>query len=68
VSAASGAGFSGDHGNPATGFSDPDGIPYARRGSDDTTLQGAFDLSGIPLPPGISTATAALPITIEQYP
>lgn len=56
VSTVSGAGFSGDRGNPATGFSDPDGIPYARWGSDDVTLQGAFDLSGIPLPPGISTA------------
>lgn len=56
VAAVSGARFAGKRGNPATGFTDADGVSFTRWGSGDTTLQGAFDLSGIPLPAGASSA------------
>jgi hypothetical protein len=52
VTAVTGALFSGDHGNPVTGYDDASGNPLGKWGSNDPTLQGAFDLSGIPLPPG----------------
>ncbi|MGC1462089.1 MAG: IPT/TIG domain-containing protein, partial [Terracidiphilus sp.] len=56
VTAVSGASFSGNHGNSVTGFADSSGVPFTQWGSSDPTLQGAFDLSGIPLPPGMTTA------------
>ncbi len=56
VTAVSGALFSGNRGNPVTGWTDSNGEPLAKWGSDDPTLQGSFDLSGIPLPPGMTTA------------
>ncbi len=57
VTAVTGALFSGNHGNPVTGWNDANGYPLANWGSNDAMLQGAFDLSGIPLPPGASTAS-----------
>lgn len=57
VSFVSGAYFSGNHGNPVTGFTDPSGNPYAMWGSNDPKMQGYFDLSGIPLPPGVTSAS-----------
>ncbi|MGD0156948.1 MAG: IPT/TIG domain-containing protein [Terracidiphilus sp.] len=57
VTAVTGARFSGNHGNPVTGFSDANGNPLAMWGSYDPSLQGSFDLSGIPLPPGVTSAT-----------
>jgi len=56
VSAVSGATFSGNHGNPVMGWTDANGIPLSRWGSESATAQGAFDLSGMPLPPGMSSA------------
>lgn len=56
VSAVTGALFRGTHGNPMTGTSDSSGIPYSRWGSTDSDLQGAYDLSAIPLPPGYTSA------------
>jgi len=56
VTAVTGASFSGNRGNPVTGWKDANGIPYAQWGSNDPTLQGFFDLSGIPLPLGMTTA------------
>ena len=56
VTGVSGALFRGRRGNPVTGWSDADGSSLAMWGSDDPTLQGFFDLSGIPLPPGMSSA------------
>jgi hypothetical protein len=56
VSAVSGALYAGKRGNPITGFGDTSGVQYARWGSDDADLQGSFDLSGIPLPPGVNAA------------
>jgi hypothetical protein len=56
VSAVSGAGFNGKHGNPVTGWTDVNGNPFTMWGSQDAADQGAFDLSGIPLPPGVTAA------------
>ncbi|HEV2485232.1 MAG TPA: IPT/TIG domain-containing protein [Terracidiphilus sp.] len=64
VTFVSGAYFSGNHGNPVTGFTnanpnasfDSTGVPFTQWGSNDPALQGYFDLSGIPLPPGMTTA------------
>jgi hypothetical protein len=57
VTAVTGASFSGNHGNPVTGFSDADGNPLTMWGSNDPSLQGSFDLSGIPLPPDATVAS-----------
>ena len=64
VTAVSGALFSGNHGNPVTGYTDSSGVPFTQWGSTDPALQGSFDLGGIPLPPG--TATANYQITFES--
>ena len=56
VTAVSGALFSGKRGNPVTGFADSDGNALSIWGSNDLALQGFFDLSGIPLPPGVTSA------------
>ncbi len=63
VTFVSGAYFGGNHGNPITGWTDSDGNPLAQWGSDDPALQGFFDLGGIPLPPG--TTTADYQVTFE---
>jgi hypothetical protein len=57
VTAVSGALFRGKHGNAITGWIDANGDSFTRWGSDDADLQGAFDLSGIPLPPGMTSAS-----------
>lgn len=56
VTAVTGATFSGNHGNPVTGTTDASGNPLSNWGSEGPTQQGFFDLSGIPLPPGVSSA------------
>ncbi len=56
VTFVSGAYFSGNRGNPITGWTDQTGKPLAQWGSNDPALQGFFDLSDIPLPPGMTTA------------
>ncbi|MGB6722466.1 MAG: IPT/TIG domain-containing protein, partial [Terracidiphilus sp.] len=56
VSFVSGGSFSGNHGNPVLGWDDQNGNPLSMWGSDDPRLQGFFDLSGIPLPPGVTSA------------
>jgi len=56
VTAVSGMYFNGNHGDPVTGWDDANGNPLTRWGSDDPTLQGFFDLSAIPLPPGMTQA------------
>jgi hypothetical protein len=56
VTFVSGSYFSGNHGNPATGFEDSNGNLLTQWGSNDPALEGYFDLSGMPLPPGITTA------------
>jgi hypothetical protein len=60
VSFVSGAYFSGNHGNPVLGWNDANGNPLSMWGSNDAAMQGYFDLSGIPLPPGVTSATYQL--------
>jgi hypothetical protein len=60
VTFVSGAYFNGNHGNPITGWKDANGNLLTNWGSSDTLLQGSFDLSAIPLPPGAATATYAI--------
>jgi hypothetical protein len=57
VTAVSGVLFSGKHGNPVTGWTDVNGELLTSWGSNDADLQGAFDLSGILLPPGMTSAS-----------
>src|SRR5208282_598237 len=52
ASSVSGFLFTGDAGNPVTGFADPLGIPYSEWGSGVQTFEGSFDLSGLQLPDG----------------
>lgn len=56
VTFVSGGTFSGNRGNPATGFADSSGVLFTQWGSNDPIMQGHFDLSGILLPPGVTTA------------
>jgi hypothetical protein len=56
VTFVSGTYFAGNHGNPVTGWVDALGNRLDRFGSDNPALQGYFDLSGIPLPPGVTLA------------
>jgi hypothetical protein len=56
VSAVSGSTFNGNHGNPVTGWKDANGNLLTIWGSNEADLQGHFDLSGMPLPPGATTA------------
>jgi hypothetical protein len=56
VTFVSGAYFSGDHGNPVTGFDDADDNLLTMWGSNNPALQGFFDLRFMPLPPGMTTA------------
>ncbi|HTV05279.1 MAG TPA: IPT/TIG domain-containing protein [Acidobacteriaceae bacterium] len=57
VTAVSGVRFHGNAGNIITGLTDPSGNVLARFGSADTTLEGYFDLSGVPIPPGDANDT-----------
>jgi hypothetical protein len=56
VTAVSGAAFGGNHGNPVNGYTDSNGTPLTTWGSTDASAQGTFDLSAMPLPPGVSSA------------
>ena len=56
VSFVSGGYFNGNHGNFIEGFTDPIGNLLSRWGSNDPAMQGFFDLSAMPLPPGVTTA------------
>lgn len=54
VSSVSGFLFTGNSGNAITGFDDDLGNPLVEWGSNQTTTEGYFDLSGLPLPDGAS--------------
>ena len=56
VTFVSGSYFNGNHGNPVTGWNDANGNPLTMWGSNQAAMQGFFDLSGIPLPPGVTMA------------
>ncbi len=55
VSFVTGSYFGGNHGNAILGFNDNNGNPLSNFGSNNAALQGFFDLSAIPLPPGLTT-------------
>ncbi|HET8636769.1 MAG TPA: IPT/TIG domain-containing protein [Acidobacteriaceae bacterium] len=57
VTAVSGVRFRGNAGNLVSGYTDSAGNPLVRFGSNDLSLEGHFDLSGVPIPPGYTTDT-----------
>ena len=60
VSAVSGAYYRANAGNAVTGAVDAQGNPYGRFGTDNAAQEGAFVLSGVPLPPGETSAVYQL--------
>ena len=46
--------FTGNAGNPITGFDDAQGDPYAEWGSGNQSVEGFFDLAGLQAPNGNS--------------
>lgn len=60
VTFVSGSYFAGNHGNPVTGWTDANGNRLDRFGSNEASLEGFFDLSGMPLPPGMTNANYAV--------
>ena len=62
ASSVSGFLFTGNAGNPITGWSDAVGNLYSEFGSSDQTLEGFFDLAGLPIPNGASTAQYQLDV------
>ncbi len=62
VSAVSGAYFCRNNGNVVTGPTDAQGNAYGRFGTDDATREGYFVLSGVPLPPGATSANYQLSV------
>lgn len=56
VTFVSGSYFNGNHGNAVTGWTDANGNLLTMWGSNQATEQGFFDLSDMPLPPGVTTA------------
>jgi hypothetical protein len=56
VTFVSGSYFNGNHGNPVTGWTDTNGNLLTNWGSNQAAMQGYFDLSGMPLPPDVTTA------------
>src|SRR5712692_3123468 len=62
AAAASGAMFRGNAGNPVNGYSDIFGQRFDRFGSDDTTVEGFFDLAGLEIPDGSNSAQYQLSV------
>src|SRR6266496_1885092 len=62
VTSVSGFLFHGNAGNIVSGYTDSSGTQFDRYGSDDPSLQGYFDLAGLPLPGGVP---ASYQLTIE---
>ena len=56
VTAVSGSLFQGAAPNSVNGSNDSQGNPFNQYGSDDTSLEGRFQLSGVPLPIGSTIA------------
>lgn len=54
--------FTGNDGNPITGGDDDLGNPYDEWGSEDSSVEGFFDLPGLPLPTG---GSAQYQLTVE---
>lgn len=62
ASSASGFLFTGNAGNPITGFVDPLGTPFSQWGSADPTLEGFFDLAGLQFPGGANSGQYQLTV------
>jgi hypothetical protein len=62
VSCVSGFLYNGNEGNPITGLDDDLGNPYSEWGSTQDSLEGFFDLAGLPLPNG---SPAQYQLTVE---
>jgi hypothetical protein len=62
VAAVSGFLFAGNVGTTVTGFNDSGGQPFNRYGSNDATLEGFFDLAGLQIPNGGSSAQYQLTV------
>ena len=62
ASSVSGFLFTGNAGNAVTGWNDPLGNPYSQFGSTDQSLEGFFDLGGLPIPNGAASAQYQLSI------
>src|SRR5579863_10465357 len=54
--------FAGNVGNTVTGFNDSTGEPFNRFGSNDSALEGFFDLAGLQIPNGGSSAQFQLTV------
>lgn len=62
ASCVSGFLFRGDAGNPITGYTDNSGERQDRFGSNNTSLEGYFDLAGLQFPAGYSTVQYQLSV------
>ena len=62
ASSVSGFLFTGNAGNPITGLADALGNPYSEFGSSNQTLEGFFDLGGLPIPNGANSAQYQLAV------
>jgi len=62
ASSVSGFLFTGNSGNPITGFSDALGHSYSEFGSSNQAVEGFFDLEGLPIPNGASSAQYQLSV------
>lgn len=62
VTSVSGFLFCGNAGNMIDGYTDADGLPYDRWGSNDPSLEGFFDLGQLTIPAGQNTAEYQLSV------
>jgi hypothetical protein len=62
ASSVSGFRFTGNAGNPITGFTNALGIPFSQYGSNEPTLEGFFDLGGLVIPNGGTTGQYELTV------
>ena len=62
ASSVSGFLFCGNAGTTVTGFNDSTGLPWNRYGSNDPSVEGFFDLAGLEIPNGASTAQYQLTV------
>lgn len=62
ASSVSGFVFTGNAGNPITGLTNPLGILYSQFGSSDQSVEGFFDLGGLPNPNGTSSVQYQLSV------
>ena len=62
ASSVSGFLFTGDAGNPVTGFTDALGNPFSEFGGSSSSLEGFFDLAGLQIPGSASSAQYQLSV------